>query len=640
MLKWPAGRDDIRSVLASAKVVKHKKMDYYDAVCSFDIEVYSDPATRQGSMYIWQFCCEDVCVYGRTWDEYIELTHLLQTLNAVTVVYVHNLSYEFQFLRSRFEWDTIFALKPRKVLYARSGNIEYRCSYKLSNMSLAAASAKYNKHYKKQSGEEFDYSVYRDAQTALTDEQLKYCEYDVRAVVELVHVLLDRDNDDITSIPLTSTGYVRRDAKHALRYRRNQLSKLTSDPDCFNALREAFRGGNTHSNRYITGQILRDVHSADRSSSYPDVLCNEKYPMTPFIPVDAGAYRRYIDSTAVLMRVAFSGLHCNWDTTLPYLSFSKCRKVFDYSLDNGRILDAAYLECTLTDIDFRIMERLYTWEHMTPVQVWVSYYDVLPQEFIDLNIEYYRRKTTLKNVDGQELYYLKAKEQLNSLYGMCAQNPVRDEVLLSDGEWIVKKAEVEASLVAYRKKGFVPYSWAVWCTTHARNALQWGIDAAGENFVYADTDSVKYMGEVDWTPFNTKREDLSIQRGSYADDPQGKRHYMGVYEMESTASRFVTLGAKRYAYEDETGAIHLTVAGVNKKAGEEELARRGGLEIFTDGLIFYDAGRTTLTYNDEYPSNIYMEHSNYTMSLSRDYSALLDVLSGRNADEEISLENI
>lgn len=591
-------------------------------------------------MYIWQFCCEEYCVYGRTWDEYSELVHMLQSLDAVTVVYVHNLSYEFQFLRSRYEWDTVFALKPRKVLYARSGKVEYRCSYKLCNMSLQAAANKYNKQYKKQSGEDFDYTVRRDSETELTPEQLKYCEYDVRAVVELVHSLLVRDNDDLTTIPLTSTGYVRRDAKHVLRYRRRQLSKLTPDPDCFNALREAFRGGNTHSNRYITGQMLHDVHSADRSSSYPDVLCNEKYPMTPFKQVDAGTYKKFISSAAVLMRVSFKDLRCKWSTTLPYLSFSKCRKVFDYCLDNGRVLDAEYLECTLTDIDFQIMERLYTWESMKPLQVWVSYYDVLPPEFVELNIEYYCKKTQLKNVPGEELYYLKAKEQLNALFGMCAQNPVRDEIILDGAEWIIKEADVTASLEAYRKKGFVPYSWAVWCTSHARNALQWGIDAAGENFVYADTDSVKYMGSIDWGPFNSDRQARSTRTGAYADDPSGERHYMGVYELESTASRFVTLGAKRYAYEDDQGKLHLTVAGVNKRDGEKELARRGGLDIFKDNLVFYDAGRTTLTYNDEYPSNICMEHSNYTMSLSRDYRALLDALNGRNAEEEISLEQL
>ena len=54
------------------------------------------------------------------------------------------------------------------------------------------------------------------------------------------------------------------------------------DYEIYKMLREAFRGGNTHANRYYTNYTLHNVHSADRSSSYPDVMCNCKLPISEF----------------------------------------------------------------------------------------------------------------------------------------------------------------------------------------------------------------------------------------------------------------------------------------------------------------------------------------------------------------------
>ena len=89
-----------------------------------------------------------------------------------------------------------------------------------------------------------------------------------------------RDGDTLQTIPLTSTGYVRRNAKRALKdgsVHHNFVYSILPDIDTYRALREAFRGGNTHANRYFAGDVVENVHSADRSSSYPAVMCNCEY---------------------------------------------------------------------------------------------------------------------------------------------------------------------------------------------------------------------------------------------------------------------------------------------------------------------------------------------------------------------------
>jgi hypothetical protein len=67
-------------------------------------------------------------------------------------------------------------------------------------------------------------------------------------------------------------------------------------------------------------------------------------------------------------------------------------------------------------------------------------------------------------------------------------------------------------------------------TAHARQQLEEGIQLAGEGFVYCDTDSVKYIGEIDWQQYNQKYIEQSKESGAVARDPSGKLHYMGTFE--------------------------------------------------------------------------------------------------------------
>ena len=91
---------------------------------------------------------------------------------------MHNLSYEFQFLRNILEWDSVFcrsARKPIKCVAKEYPNIEWRCSYMLTRLSLDSWGKQLGVH--KQKGD-LDYEEIRTPLTPLTDKELKYCEYD------------------------------------------------------------------------------------------------------------------------------------------------------------------------------------------------------------------------------------------------------------------------------------------------------------------------------------------------------------------------------------------------------------------------------------------------------------------------------
>lgn len=645
------------------------KQKFLNCICAFDIETTGIPEIRQSVMYIWQFQIDDVItVFGRTWDEFSEF--LIRTKKALPkncklLIYVHNLSYEFSFLKGiyRFTIDDVFAVQRRKVLKCTMyQKFEFRCSYLQSNMSLQDFTRKMNVKHKKLT--DFDYGLPRYPWSSLTVEELLYCQNDVLGLVEAIKAEMDRDGDTIYTIPFTSTGYVRRDMKHAAKkLDHSYFQSMFPDKRQYYALKEAFRGGDTHGNRYYSDVELTGVHSYDRSSSYPDVLINCKYPIRPFeeimfIPpmeqIEAGIYDR---ERCYLMRIRLYDVELKErDWGCPYLAKAKCRKIRGGQFFNGRILRADYLETTITDVDYRIIKDEYNFRPEV-FQIWKSVYGYLPKAFRDVIIEYYKRKTALKNVPGQEIYYDKSKNLLNSTYGLMATDVLRIPIdyLADDGDFhydfedIVSELHpdhevktVDELLRIARRKSFICYQWGVYTTAWARLRLHEGIRLVsdpehGRDFVYADTDSVKYIGEVDWTEYNEKRKADSLASGAWADDPSGKRHYMGVFEQEKDYDLFKHCGAKKYAGVIG-GKLTVTIAGVNKKKGSEELKAAGGLDALQDGFVFREAGGVAAVYNDlqnsfDYTlpdgktltisSNVYLEPSEYTLGKTQEYKDIL-----------------
>lgn len=646
---------------------KKRQVRYLDVISAFDIETTRLPDIEQGIMYVWQWAFSTGhTVMGRTWSEFLffvdQLTdHLPEGVQLCT--FVHNLSYEFHYLRGIhvFAPEDVFALKARKILKATMGHVEMRCSYLHSNMRLETYLDKMQTEHRKLDGSTFDYTRIRYPWTPLTDYELAYCANDVQGLVEAVMIEMQHDGDTLYTFPLTSTGYVRRDAKTAMReVSHNWLTAQLPTYDVFQMLREAFRGGNTHANRYYTKQILHDVHSADRSSSYPDIQCNCLFPVSEFYRLEGcQTFEAVMDlitrrKKAVLMRCAITRPRLrerSWGC--PYLSRDKCRAILDdedfpATFDNGRILQAGYLETTLTDVDLRIVAEEYVWDDIVFYDVAYARYGPLPQQLIRETIRYYRLKTELKNVAGQEVLYTKSKNKLNSIYGMMAQSPVRQSIIYTqdpeDLKDMFKPADKDEAelLEQYNRRAFLCYQWGCWVTAWARYRLEEGIRLAhqpGAEFVYCDTDSVKYLGSIDWDAYNRDRIEDSRRSGAYAVDLDGITHYMGVYEQEHDMVEFSTLGAKKYVYRETPDApLICTIAGVAKRAGGRELDRHGGIKAFRPGFTFVDAGGLEAVYNDrpEIPpleidghrlvitANVVLRPSTYTLGLSADYQRLLD----------------
>lgn len=647
--------DGIQKITALPPDNPRAKIVYANALMAFDIET-TRLEDNNAIMYIWQCGLyvggEYYITYGRTWEEWTALQEAINVrLGGITIIcLVHNLSYEFQFLAGLYEFSDVKCLKSRKILSATCGRIEYRCSYIWTNKTLSKFLKEMNVQHMKKSGAEFDYSKVRYPWTELSEDEIEYCQNDVIGLLEAAEKKISQDGDTLYTVPRTSTGYVRRDAKQALS--QTPLGALKPTEEIYRKLRKAFRGGNTHANRYFVGKVLTGVQSVDRSSSYSDVMLNNKFPMKPFkkCPDGIATIRRAFSSgLAILCTMSITGATLRnplWGC--PYIPVSKCQMLINPVEDNGRVLEADALTIEVTEVDMQIILEEYDGE-FDFTDIYTAEKDYLPKPFTDCIKRYYTNKTSLKGIAGGEYEYMKSKNLLNSLYGMTATDPGKDDVIFDGVEYIQQETDVIKNI----KKSFMPYQWGVWVTAYARLELEEMIKIAGNNFVYVDTDSCKYIKSesISYEDYNNRRKSASLAHGACAVDPNGIMHYMGVAETEGECYQFLTWGAKKYASQDEQGHINITIAGVRKNSsknaageivewgGGDELEEAGGLVKFAPGFVFRKSGGLESVYNDnvcktisvdghelKITRNVCLRPSTYAVGITYKYADLLEAL--------------
>lgn len=641
---------------------KHKM--YQRQPMTFDIETSKIPTDDEGHyqafMYIWQVCLEGNVVFGRRWEELQEF--MQNVVNAYklseeerVVVYVHNLSFEFQFIQDYFNFTDVFAMASRSILTAKTAHLEFRCSYKLSNMSLAKfiENTPNTLHYK--GVDDLDYATVRTPDTELTEVEYGYCFNDVKGLYECVMELLKEDN--IATIPLTSTGYVRRDCRNAMNKNKNNRkmflrSRLTLLQ--YKLLRECFRGGNTASDRYLTNLILKIVGSYDLSSSYPFQMIAREYPLGKWnygvIP-DIKTLEEYNSKYCTIARYSFKNIRLRDEKPIPYIPQSKCLVLGDdREIYNGRILHADFLTISMTNIDFDIVKEQYEYDELAVEEFHYSRKGLLPKELRDTIMYYFEKKSKLKGDEEHYYEYMKSKNKLNSIYGMTVTNILNTEIEYHDGEYIEKKMteeEMQEALDKYYKnhRSFLNYSWGVFVTAYARRELEDGLKIAGLDTIYCDTDSVKFIGNHDreFEAYNDRLNKECEEKGikNYA-EVNGKRYYMGIFDKEKGYDEFITLGAKKYAFL-QNGKLGITVSGLSKKKGAEELEKKGGLRRFQRNEVFYNSGRTIAQYNSasvhditvngctfSTASNLAIVDSTYTLGITDTMLDIIERLQGDN----------
>lgn len=649
----------------------NKGIKYYNCPCSFDIETtsfyidetgnnitYKDKEERQkfdptynpekrATMYVWQLGLNGRVIVGRTWEEFrnccVELSKLLHLSEKKRIIlFVHNLSYEFQFISRLFKWVNVFSIDVRKPIYAISTLwIEFRCSYLLSGYSLAMLGKQLTTHKVEKLEGDLDYSLMRNTKTPLTDKELGYCVNDVRVVMAYIQEKLEQEGM-LSTLPITKTGYVRQYCRKRCLYleghRQNKrykelMEKLKiNDIDEFDLMQRAFQGGFTHCNAYHMGDTMENVASYDFTSSYPFVMVSEKFPMSGGVKVKVDTEEqaeKYFQKYLAIFDVCFINL-MPIDTNDNPLSSSKCYKKVNVVENNGRVVTADLVATSLTNIDWQVMKQFYKWDSVKFGTFYIYYSNYLPTPLVDCILELYEKKTTLKGVEGMEIEYLKSKEMINSVYGMAVTNPLRDEILFDGLLWESNPpTNREEMLEKYNnsRNRFLFYPWGIFVTSYARRNLFTGIKSVGDDYIYSDTDSIKFTNpdkhKTYFDSYNklvTKKLEKAMAYHGFSIErtrpktKEGKEKPLGVWDFEGVYKRFKTLGAKRYMVEEDNALkvngvnypVSLTVSGVNKKTAIPYLWDLTGgntekiFELFNEGLEIppSKSGKNLHTYID------------------------------------------
>ena len=602
------------------------------------IEAFFDASQPGAVPYIWQFCIDGICIYGRDFKECKKVfDYIAHNTKGHTVhIWIHNIAYEYVWLQELLKpkGRNVFFTEAHKPLYFKYKNLYFRCSYRLTNMSLAKWGS--NLGIAKKTGQ-LDYLALYTPKTELTLENLDYCETDVYIMYKGLQQYLNIYRH-VEYIPLTQTSIIRKDLKEENKETKGYIKQVADmqprTPDEWKVQHMTYAGGLTLCNPHNVGRLLNDIGSIDKKSAYPFAML-EKYPCSVFEKVTAPPV--WEDGNHHICLVEFTDIQARYDITP--ISTSKRismhgavlakdnpeeRQKLGISRNNGKLIKAKTYICYCTEIDFKLINLYYTYKKITVHSHYIALSDYMPRHVIMYMLDRYAQKTLLTGID-EEMRLLE-KQKLNSIYGCCGTALVHDSITELD-DYSFEKTRLDdmqimaelAKLKQFKHKNTLPYSYGIYITSYQRYFLmemchrfrskragRWVLD----KICYMDTDSLKgFFTDNDeklieaenarikqWTKDRLALQDIPYEK-SCPLNTKGAREYLGIWEHDAHYYEAKFLRAKCYAYrESPEDRTHITIAGV-PKAAANVLQSPDDLK---EGLEFnlFNSHKNLLTYRD------------------------------------------
>ena len=613
-------------------------------------------------VYQWAFTFDDGLYYGRTPVEFIdklaEICEIQKTDSKHKLIcFFHNLPYDFSylvlFLKEKFgDPVKILAHAPRKPFAVEYENgLVLRCSYKLSNDSLDRWSKKLDTKHKKLVGM-IEYEKIRTQAAPLYKDDWEYMFRDVITLDECIQKQLELYSDTIVTMPLTSTGYIRRVLKKKFdeheKGKENKNRHLFKDSalnvSTYNAHNLEFAGGISQGNINMRGkkQVGRIRHR-DFDSHYPSNLRVERYSRDKYALFTEATtiedLQPHKEEYSILCEVYLQDLYLKTnEITLPYLQKSHVLRYisegFRYLDNNGRMVAFQGISKVYLYIEeVEVVRRQYNGKILIN-KTYASVKDFLPKWFTDVIDSSYIGKNSLKeeiehleseNVNrdiifNKKIDLMKEKNLLNGMSGVAGTNPVRVEYVLDGNKWKTEKTgveDIESKLKKFynSRNSFMRFQWGTECTKNARLELMEFVECIGyENFIYSDTDSIFYYStdeiEKRIEELNEKKKQRALQNNAFVTLPNGTIKNYDRFALENEEIKeFKFLHSKCYAYVTGDDELHCTIAGVVAKNGktyrEDELKTIDNLK---SKFVFTKCGGTKAKYLDseimEYNNNI------------------------------------
>ena len=532
----------------------------------------------------------------------------------------HNASYDLSYLIGFFQKylpyknETTILNDRHKIKHYRQGGISILDTYGLSNCSLQTWGKNLNvKHKKKVGLYDYDKVIFQD--TDLSENEQEYDKYDVLCLYECFEKQLKNYGDTTATVPMTATGYIRREFRkiainnrqYKEMFRENRLNEKE-----FNLCVKAFAGGYTHGNRYQQNLVKGRIGHRDFRSHYPSQM--RCYPL-PFgkpqilydIDLDGDYFDTkilddiYPDFSSIITIIITKAQLKDKKITMPFMQYSKLFNIHEekLKLDNGRILFfKGYAELVIDNLTLKILREQYNIEgKITYVMCFrnmrmplcltttidkyflgKSNNKILHQKYEKLYGEF--AEETIEQADTLR----RDKNGLNGCYGMFVQNPIHenynvdyDLIDLVDDIFnpIKNEKTTQEQLDDYydNRNNFLPYQVGVFVTALARYELYEYIKIIGyENVLYCDTDSIFYLKteeiEKKIEEFNKIKNENAEKLGAFITDSNGKKIYYDVFEAEEDGIAFLQKHAKCYGIilkEKDKEILKATIAGVPER---------------------------------------------------------------------------
>ena len=388
---------------------------------------FSYPAEEEGVQLL---------VYGRRPSELVESLKKIIEVNGLhegtesdrssKIMYfvVHNLSYDYTYIKDWLEQTfghkcKVLATDPHKLISFEIGGLVFKCSYKLSLRSLENWGAVLGVENQKLVGEiDYDTVRYQDTDLGgLDSPDWRYMFGDVKALYECYSEEMKINGDDLTTVPLTSTAYLRRfelglfneDEKNRKKFKEERMDSKT-----YKLIMAESAGGLTLGNRHWAGATVRvdeivsgeafidwtdtdfsnvtGIRHRDFVSHYPSQQKTTTCPVGKFVQhynrfsaEKSGAKKWTFDDLEELdkkreflavVEVTKATLHS--EVTAPYLQVHKCvegsakskRGYIKTSVDfdrlvhfNGRVIELdgkCYI--VINKYDYKILKKQYDME--------------------------------------------------------------------------------------------------------------------------------------------------------------------------------------------------------------------------------------------------------------------------------------
>lgn len=628
-----------------------------------------------GWIYQWCFSYKKTLVYGRKPSELIEALFKIIKVNQIDEthhisIFIHNLSYDYVYikeylkeaLKAKFE---NLAIEKHKLISSCIKGLDFKCTYRLTNKSLADWSKELGTSHKKLV-DTVDYSAIHYQDSKLYKADWKYMFYDVIVLDESLTLQMNVYNDNLKTLPLTCTGYVRRagrtNFKKDKKYR-DEFKKSRLTYEQYKYCKLEFSGGITHGNRFLADKkvtvgdtitignksiYVSAIRHRDFASHYPSQQRCYTAPSTAFSLYYDSAYcntqltveqlLKERNKYCFLIGILIEDMNLrDRSTSLPYAQSckiyqGKIGKIHTIE-DNGRILKLegkAFI--VINENDLLWLYKQYKFNYKI-IKVYSSKRGEFPEWLIQTVDDFFKGKTLYKQKE-KELEKLGFNEDtiewienhrdlqiqkgmLNGIYGMSATDPVRESYYENDdGEWdkdTLSQEEVREALDKYYSNwnSFMSYQLGCWTTANARNELMEFVELIGyDHFLYADTDSIFYISdeeiEAKIEARNEEFRKINDEKHQYI-EVNGKRVYYNQFELENEEIvEFKFLHAKCYGYVLKDGELKVTIAGV-KKHGRNKNTRvkeLGSLDNLKSGKVFTDCGGTRTIYTNHTPDTI------------------------------------